>query len=405
MSEKTLEADVIIAGGGPAGSVAAFVLASAGYRVTLLEKLKFPRYKVCGAGLTHKILQEIPFSITPVIETRIHTFRFSTHFSETFERTSPDPLIYCTMRDKLDNFMLSQAQGAGVKVLFGEQVTAVAPQGKMIKVVTRTGEYLCRRLIGAEGATGKVARSAGLWRDMVPGLAWEAELEIDAVALERIRQTVFLDWGSFPGGYGWLFPKSGHISVGVGGPAALSRHMMPYYRNFIDYLKDTGIQVNTTRSLRSWPIPVKVRSGKFRNGNVFITGDAAGLTDPLTGEGIYYAVRSGRIAAEEVIASFGKFLAHDHYSARINSELMPELLEAQNIKHLFNTVPLKIHRFVRDNDRAWRAFCKVLRGERNYADVRKGFGRYSPLWSVACLGARLISVIREFRLRKGGSSQ
>ncbi len=403
MSEVTPEADVIIAGGGPAGSVAAFVLASAGYPVTVLEKQKFPRYKVCGAGLTHKILQEIPFDIWSVIDSRVHTFRFSTRFGETFERSSPDPLIYCTMRDKLDNYMLSQAQVAGAKVLFGEQVTAVAPQGDMIKVVTRTGEYLCRKLIGAEGATGKVSRSAGLWRDMLPGLAWEAELEIDPGALERIRQTVFLDWGSFPGGYGWLFPKSAHISVGVGGPAALSRHMMPYYQRFLDYLKETGIQVNTTLSLKSWPIPVRVRSGRFRAGNIFITGDAAGLTDPLTGEGIYYAVRSGRIAAEEVMASFGGDVRQDRYSARINSELMPELLEAQNIKHLFNTVPLKIHRFVRDNDRAWRAFCKVLRGERNYADVCKGFGRYSPLWSVACQGARLVSSLQEFRFRKGGS--
>lgn len=405
MSETRLEADVIIAGGGPAGSVAAWVLASSGYTVTVLEKKVFPRYKVCGAGLTHKILKEIPFPVNPVIETQIHTFRFSNRFSEAFERTSPDPLIYCTMREKLDSFMLSQAQAAGAKVLFGVQVTAAVPQGDTIKVLTRAGDYFCRKLIGAEGATGAVARSAGLWKDMIPGLAWEAELEIETAAPERIRQTVFLDWGSFPGGYGWMFPKSGHISVGVGGPAVLSRHMMPYYHCFLDYLAGMNIQVTATRSLKSWPIPVRVHPGKFQAGNIFITGDAAGLTDPLTGEGICYAVRSGRIAAEEVIASFSGRKARDNYSARINSELIPELLEARNISHLFNTVPQKIHRFIRDNDRAWRAFCKVLRGERNYADVRKGFGRYRSLWTLACQGARLISGIREFRFRKEGFLQ
>jgi hypothetical protein len=81
---------------------------------------------------------------------------------------------------------------------------------------------------------------------------------------------------------------------------------------------------------------------------------------------------------------------------------MPELIEASRIKYLFNSVPLKIHNFVRNSDRAWSAYCKILRGERSYADVRKGFGRWKILWTVACRIAQVISFFKEKRFRKAG---
>ena len=75
----------------------------------------------------------------------------------------------------------------------------------------------------------------------------------------------------------------------------------------------------------------------------------------------------------------------DIYSGKINDELMTELLEANRIKHVFNAVPMKIHSFVGGSDRAWRAFGKILRGERWYVDVRNGFGKWKHFWYMACL--------------------
>jgi flavin-dependent dehydrogenase len=257
-------------------------------------------------------------------------------------------------------------------------------------------------VIGAEGASGTVARSAELWQNMMPGLAWEAELKVDAVSLEKYSRHVFLDWGAFPGGYGWMFPKRDHFSVGVGGPAILSRHMMDYYGKFLNYMLTMNIRVEETMSIRSWPIPVRVKPGRVNTDRVMIAGDAAGFTDPLTGEGIYYAIRSGLLAGEAAVnfLKSGENLAS--YTKSVNAELMPELLEANRIKYLFNTAPTKIHHFVRDNDRAWSAFGKVLRGERNYADVRNGFGKWKPLWAAACAGAKKISDYRENRFRREG---
>jgi flavin-dependent dehydrogenase len=154
--------------------------------------------------------------------------------------------------------------------------------------------------------------------------------------------------------------------------------------------------------LQSWPIPVRTKKSRFHSGRVLITGDAAGLGDPLTGEGIYYAVRSGKLAAETCSEYLsGKMKTLDIYSEKINDELMTELLEANRIKHLFNAFPLKIHSFVGQSDRAWRAFGKILRGERGYADVYKGFGKWRHLWKVVCFISGMIEKHNKMRfLRK-----
>jgi geranylgeranyl reductase family protein len=384
----TLDADVIIAGAGPAGTVAAYDLAIQGVRVLILEKSQFPRCKVCGAGLTHKILEEIPYDISPVIETTIRSVRFSGKFNEIFTRHASDPIMYCTMRDKLDAFMLDKAVTAGAVVRFNEHVTGLSQQPDHAEVTTKKSSYRTKLVIGADGASGIVARAAGLRRDIEMGLAWEAEVEAPPELVASLSETVFLDWGTLPGGYAWMFPKSDHLSIGVGGPATLSHHMMPYYEKFLRMFIGEPFQkskiVNRKPKIQSWPIPVRRKKGPFHNGRVVVAGDAAGLTDPMTGEGIWYAVKSGRMAAQACLSYLGgNEDALEAYSKEVNATLMEDLLEANRIKDVFNTVPRKIHRLVRDNDRVWRAFCKILRGERQYSDVKGGFGKWEFLWRGA----------------------
>jgi len=412
------DADVIIAGAGPAGSLAAYELATRGIPVLILEKSIFPRYKVCGAGLTYKILQEIPFDISPVFETQIHTIVFSNRFSNSFTRYSAEPVLFCTTRDKLDEFLLNKALAAGARVIHGETVMHVTQDRDIATVITRTGTFRSKLVIGADGASSAIARSAGLRENILPGLAWEAEIRTDPATVKAFSQTVFLDWGSFPGGYGWVFPKSDHFSIGVGGPASLSKWMMPYYQRLLKYLeegggmqetgnrkRDTGcgIRVLETVSLKSWPIPVRVKRSIFHNGRILVAGDAAGLTDPLTGEGIYYAVRSGILAANSCQAYLKEGTSTlASYTKAVNEELMKELLEANRIKHVFNTVPQKIHNYVRISDRAWRAFGKILRGERRYVDVAGGFGKWKVLWRPVSRISKWISDHREKRFLTNG---
>ena len=405
------DADVIIAGAGPAGAIAAYDLARLGIDVLILEKTAFPRYKVCGGGLTHKIIEEIPFNISEIIETVIHTIRFSSNFKDVFSRTSPDPLMYCTMRSKLDHFLLEKAIQAGARVHFMQQVTEIKNEHDSVCVVTKDKLFRSQLVIGADGPSSIIARSLGLRQHIEQGLAWEAEISGDPDFLQMYSDTVFLDWGTFPGGYGWMFPKNDHFSIGVGGPAILSKQMMPYYHSFLDYLgfggshpapnpnwgggKGEGL---VTLSHKSWPIPVRTKKGDFHSGHALVVGDAAGLTDSLTGEGIYYAVRSGRLAAKSCASLLqGQAGALISYTDQVNDELMTELLEGNKIKHIFNTVPLKIHCFVRDNDRAWRAFGKVLRGERSYRDVKMGFGKWKIVWNLVSFISGYFERIKTYR--------
>jgi flavin-dependent dehydrogenase len=269
-----------------------------------------------------------------------------------------------------------------------------------VEVTTKTQKYRSRLVIGADGASGITATTMGLRDNIWPGLAWEAEISAERSDILRYSQTVFLDWGTFPGGYGWVFPKKDHFSIGVGGPAYLSKWMMPYYDRFI---QTTGIQFRETLSLKSWPIPVRVRKSCFHKDFVMVAGDAAGLTDPLTGEGIYYAVRSGKMAAE-ACCRFMTGRVHDlaGYTGDINRELMDELIEAARIKDIFNSGPLRIHEFVRDSDRAWGAFCKILRGERKYGDVRKGFGSWKNFWIPVTYAAKIRAKNSEQKFIKKG---
>lgn len=399
---SSFDADVIVVGAGPAGTISAYELARLGKKVLIFEKEIFPRYKVCGGGLTHKIIKEIPFDVSPVIETVINTVRFSHRFTEIFPRTADDAFIYCTMRSELDLYLLKKATEAGAEV-----VTSIVKdiQSSDGGITVNTGEksYRSRLLIGADGAAGITARTFGLRRNIEKGLAWEAEIQTDPSVLEKYKDTVFLDWGTLPGGYGWVFPKKDHFSAGVGGPAKLSGLMMDYYRNFLDSCGIFDLEKDLIISIRSWPIPVRTKRSCFHSSYVMIAGDAAGLTDPLTGEGIYYAVRSGKLAAEAAREYLeGDRGALKNYSKKINSELMSELTEAIRIRDILNLVPGKIHRFVRDSDRAWGAFAKILRGERQYKDVKTGFGRWKYAWTVVAAIAHLNTMILEkATVRKG----
>ncbi len=401
------DADVIVAGAGPAGSLAAYEAARAGCRVVILERAVFPRYKVCGAGLTHKILQEIPFDISPVLETAVKTVVFSSGFRDAFIRTSQEPLLYCTSRERLDSFLLEKAVEAGAQVIHGEHVTEVKQEAETVTVITRTGTYRAKRVVGADGASGNVARSAGLRENIEPGLAWEAEVTVAPDRLRAFQETMFLDWGAFPGGYAWVFPKGDHLSIGVGGPAALSAWMKTYYDQLVQFMeRDHGLKILETRSNKAWPIPVRVKRSRFHSGNVLVAGDAGGLTDPLTGEGIYYAVRSGILAGRACAASLaGDSEAFENYTRLVNSELMSDLEAANRIRHIFNTVPERIHHFVRDSDRAWGAFGKILRGERTYADVPAGFGPWRFLWGAACVVAKQFSDRKESRFARNGFNE
>ncbi|HEY0756756.1 MAG TPA: geranylgeranyl reductase family protein [Ktedonobacteraceae bacterium] len=378
-------ADVIIVGGGPAGSSAAYMLARQGLHVLVLEKQKMPRYKTCGGGVNIRAARHIPFSIEPVIEKTIYKYRFTYRGEKPFEKAYDEPLTYMTQRLRLDQFLLDQACEQGAQVIEEASIRKIAVNDDAVTVEDADGKtYRSLVLIGADGANSIVARQLQLSDGVQREIALESEVSLPAEIMARWADTIELDLFSVWCGYGWIFPKKDHISIGVGGPQKLIKQIKAYNTA---YLSQNAVAEYPTIRFSGHALPVRKGFSPLTKGRALLVGDAAGLLEPFTGEGIGYAVRSGQLAAR-AIEAFLKNEAADLtlYTHLLDQELTPELLSARQFVQIFNRFPALFYHLIKNNDYVWGAICKILRGERNFNDINRklGFFKYAlPLLSTS----------------------
>jgi len=288
--------DAIIAGGGPAGASAAYFLAEAGWRVLLLEKAIPPRYKACGGGLSARALAGLfPFDFEPVIEASIQSVRWIRD-----GRGATFPVgrhaIRTVMRDRFDATLLAHTR-AEVRTVVA--VRRVREQPQSVIVETDAGERLeAAYLIGADGAASVVAREAGLRRGKSMAGALEVELPVSPDVLRRLGGTLQFVFGDVRLGYAWVFPKASVLSVGIMGlrprPGELQAGLRRLAARF-------GLSLEGA-VIHGHPIPLYLRPERLMTRRILLVGDAAGLADPLSGEGIRLALKSGHLAAQALIA-------------------------------------------------------------------------------------------------------
>ena len=286
--------DAIVVGAGPAGSATALRLARGGARVLLADKKRFPRDKACGGGLTGRAVRELPCDVAPVVEDVVHRFELRVGYRKRFERRSDTPLVLMTRRRRLDAFLAEQAAAAGAD--FRDGVTAggltVGPDGAELTI--GGSRVTAPVLVGADGANGVVARTFGLGGGIEYGIALEGN---GPLAPEQ-RGLATVEVGVVPGGYGWVFPKSDHANYGVGGWASEGPRIREHLRRLC---AAHGVDSAKLTDLRGTRLPMR-RSGRASAGPVLLVGDAAGLVDPLTGDGIFEALVSARLASEAILA-------------------------------------------------------------------------------------------------------
>jgi geranylgeranyl reductase family protein len=271
--------DALVVGAGPAGSTAAFHLARGGARVLLVDKTRFPRDKPCGGGITVRAARQLPFSIAPVVEDEIDEFDLGLGFRRRFRRRTGAPLLQMTQRRRLDAFLIDGAREAGAEFRDGFK-----PDGSVE----------ARVVIGADGANGTTARRIGL-DDHLRTVALEGNAAVD---LERFAGRAIIEFGVVPGGYGWVFPKAGHVNVGVGGwreeGSRLRLHLHRLCRHH-------GIPEENLTDVRGHHLPLRRPGSIAARGRTALVGDAAGLVDPVSGDGIYEALLSARLAATNAL--------------------------------------------------------------------------------------------------------
>lgn len=391
-----MQHDVIVVGAGPAGSATAFECARRGVSVLILDRAEFPRDKPCGGGVSIRSAKLLPFDLSPVVERTISGMRFSWRQSGDFGRDYPQPVTYLTQRSRLDAFLLQKAVDVGVAFVPHAQVKDIRRAKRGVEVFAGAVWHQGRTLVAADGANGIAARLAGIQTRLSLGVALEGNITPKEGVLQRWDAAMGFDLGDVPGGYGWLFPKGDHVNVGVGG----WRSAGPTLRQRLDRLvRYYGFEPGQLWGLRGHYLPVRTGASCLTEGNALAVGDAAGLLDPLTGEGIYAAIFSGQTASEHLAAYLsGAAPSLAGYEDELRETLLPELDAGRTLHMLFHLSPRMYVRLQRRSPKVWQAVCKLLRGERSYLDVRRrlGFG-----WRLAVLIAAVTYLATSLRREAG----
>jgi len=361
--------DAIVVGAGPAGSTAARELAAAGARVLLLDKAEFPRYKACGGGIPRRTARLLPFPIDPVVEDEVALPDLPLHGRGRFVRDSGEPFAAMVMRERFDTLLLDYARRAGAEFRPGAAVRALELDLAGVTVRTEDGPTArSALLIAADGAHSPVGRMAGLGIGLAECAAYEVEVRAPAARVRANRSTAFIDLGYRPWGYAWLFPKAEVLSIGIVLPPGQAGEMKSHVAAYLRRLGLDGAPVDIARGHK-----IRFRRGRepIASERVLLAGDAAGLADEFTQEGIYYAIESGRIAARAALRSLSSGAPLQGYQEDIDREIMPELRAARVIAHMFYGVLGRYTgpwmRATRAIPYLWNAFFAVQRGESTYA--------------------------------------
>ncbi len=360
--------DAIVVGAGPAGSTAARELAAAGARVLVVDRATFPRYKACGGGIPLRTERLLPFPIDAVVEDSVSLLDVAWRGRMRFVRDSGEPFAHMVMRDRFDALLLEHATRAGAEFRPGTTVRTLERNG-IVRVVAEGGfEAEADFLVCADGAHSPVGRMAGLGTDIAECAAWEVEVAAPAMKRGAYRGTALIELGYHPWGYAWVFPKAGVLSIGIVLPPAAAGTMKERVNAYLDRLGLSGAAVDIARGHK-----IRFRRGgeRIADGNVLLAGDAAGLADEFTEEGISYAVESGRLAARNVLRAMGGDGQLDRYQADIDREVMPELRAARAIGFMFYGMLRRAPRpwmlASAHLPYLWDAFFAVQKGDSTYA--------------------------------------
>jgi geranylgeranyl reductase family protein len=332
-------ADVAIIGAGPAGAWAATILARDGARVLLIDP-SHPREKPCGGGVTGRALAIVgdalaghPPPASPIRSIRFLDSALGESASMTLDgtpRARESPLVVSSRRD-FDGALLALARSAGADILSARATDiAVHASGRTaFRIDTAAGPRHAGQLIGADGVTSLVRRRLGrsFTRDQLSiATGYFAHgVTSDEIVIELIAD---------PPGYIWSFPRPTHLAVGICAQADAGVTAGALRARVREWLQATALARDAALEPYSWPIP-SLGARDFEQltpggAGWFLVGDAAGLVDPITREGIYFALQSAQWAAEAVASDCANRARH--YAERVRDGIASDLARAARLK-------------------------------------------------------------------------
>ena len=376
--------DVAVVGAGPGGLAAAHAAASAGARTIVLERAAHPRYKTCGGGLIGTSLAIAASRITVPARDTVAAITFTNDGRRAFTKRSPGrPLLTMVRRDDFDHAWYQAATSAGAEVRQNTQVRAIDQDADFASVSLADGSIIAARVvIGADGSAAISSRHVGVTFEQ-QDLGLEVELAATEADRAAWRGRVQLDWGPVPGSYGWVFPKDDELTVGVIMAKGKGAETKEYLAHFLAQLglADRPVHRDSGHLTRC-----RAADAPLRKGRVLVVGDAAGLLEPWTREGISYALRSGAWAGE-VAAGAKEPSDLADYDRRVAESLLPEMAAGRRLLRVFAKHPALVHGAMA-TPLGWRAFESFCRGELSMASVLK---RPTIRVAVNLLGGRPVA--------------
>lgn len=301
--------DVIIVGAGPGGSNAATVALRSGLKVAQIEAARFPRVKPCAGGLTIKAVRALQADVVPP-RSSFSALEFNVWGRRRNRFCHGSTVLHTVCRPQFDNDLVHRnLSQPNFTFLDDHRVAAIEYDG-CFKVCTSRGVLRGAQLIGADGAYSLVNRTFGIASPRATATA----LEINVEEGETRQAVPCLDYGAIPFGYGWVFPKANHVSVGLYTLAPRSKHIRDALRS---YARSKELIVDSRGRLEAFRLPVGGYIARVPPCPVYIVGDAGGFADGLTGEGIYYALESGRLAGETAVDVAAGNANHRAYYRRL----------------------------------------------------------------------------------------
>ncbi|MDP2087173.1 MAG: geranylgeranyl reductase family protein [Gemmobacter sp.] len=361
--------DVIVLGAGPAGSAAAVTAARAGLRVALVDRAMFPRDKLCGGGITGRAQGFLAQVFGPLPDGLMRPVGFMrlSHNGQDLGTLTCDPPFGTTMRHRFDAALRDIALAAGADDHAGRRAARVEPATG--RVTLSCGTVLqAPVLIGADGVHSATARA--LWGRAHDPARVAFALEVEAPPRPG-PDVLDIDLGAADWGYGWAFPKDGSLTLGVGGLAPRNPDLAA---RLAAYLAAHGAPEGLR--VKGHHLPFGEAKTTPGEGRVLLAGDAAGLVDPITGEGIGWAVHSGQLAAlaaVRALAADAPGAALGHYTTAL-APALEELRRARLLRAIIYARPLRagFARMLARHPVVQARYLDLMQGRRDYADIRLG---------------------------------
>lgn len=313
-----MKCDVVVVGAGPAGSTASIFLAKKGLKVVMVDKAKFPRMKPCGGGIPVNIFKKLPYlkKYDLVDSYSYGGVIYSSSLKYCAKFQSEEPIIALVSRETFDNKLASIAVDHGVEFYDGKKVKDVNIKVDKAKVILDDETTIDSEVVvGADGVSSVVAKKTGLnSKNKTVNICAFQEYKLDEKTLEEYTTDkhfcyLHMVYNNIPG-YAWLFPKKDSFNIGIGEFIPLRKpgskiNLVDAYKSYFNLLqKEKLIPLNLKMGkVKGGCVPIQILEKTYSD-RVVLCGDAAGLINPVSGGGIYYAMVSGENAASTINNAF-----------------------------------------------------------------------------------------------------